>query len=234
MIDQLEDSAVKLAQIERKHAWREMAKQVAHEIKNPLTPMRLTVQSFEHNFDPADPDIKQKLHDYSESIIQQIDTMSSIASAFSNFAEMPTQKREDLNVVEEVKKGLDIFHESFIYFHPEKKRIIAKLDKIQLTRIVTNLITNANHALKNQENPKIDIRVFERDDHVIIEVEDNGSGILEEDAPKIFEPKFTTKSSGMGLGLPMIKNIVEAYNGEISFTSEANEGTIFKVSLPLN
>jgi signal transduction histidine kinase len=234
MIDQLEDSAVKLAQIERKHAWREMAKQVAHEIKNPLTPMRLTVQSFERNFDPTDPDIKKKLHDYSESIIQQIDTMSSIASAFSNFAEMPTQKKEDLNVVEEVKKGLDIFHESFIYFHPEKKKIMAKLDKIQLTRIVTNLITNANHALKNQESPKIDIRVFEIDNHVVIEVEDNGSGILEQDAPKIFEPKFTTKSSGMGLGLPMVKNIVEAYNGEISFTSEVNEGTIFKVSLPLN
>ncbi len=232
MIDQLQDSAVKLAQIERKHAWREMAKQVAHEIKNPLTPMRLTVQSFEKNFDASDPNIKQKLHDYSESIIQQIDTMSSIASAFSNFAEMPSQKKEDLNVVEEVKKGLDIFHESFIYFHPEKKSIKAKLDKIQLTRIVTNLITNASHALKNQEDPRIDIRVFEKGEKVIIEVEDNGSGIIEEDAPKIFEPKFTTKSSGMGLGLPMIKNIVEAYNGEISFSSKVDKGTIFKVVLP--
>jgi len=234
MIDQIEESAVKLAQIERKSAWREMAKQVAHEIKNPLTPMRLTVQSFEHNFDPTDPKIKQKLHDYSESIIQQIDTMSSIASAFSNFAEMPGHKKEDLNVVEEVKKGLDIFHEPYMYFHPEKSSIVAKLDKIQLTRIVTNLITNANHALKNQEDPKIDIRVFEENNRVIIEVEDNGSGILEEDKPKIFEPKFTTKSSGMGLGLPMIKNIVEAYNGEISFISKVNEGTIFKVIFPKN
>lgn len=232
MIDQLQNSAVKLAQIERKHAWREMAKQVAHEIKNPLTPMRLTVQSFESNFDASDPNIKQKLHDYSESIIQQIDTMSSIASAFSNFAEMPSQKKEDLNVVEQVKKGLDIFHESFIYFHPDKKSIIAKLDKIQLTRIVTNLITNASHALKNKENPRIDIRVFEKEEKVIIEVEDNGSGIMEEDGPRIFEPKFTTKSSGMGLGLPMIKNIVEAYNGEISFTSKVDHGTIFKVVLP--
>ena len=232
MIDQIEESAVKLAQIERKSAWREMAKQVAHEIKNPLTPMRLTVQSFEYNFDPSDPDIKQKLHDYSESIIQQIDTMSSIASAFSNFAEMPSHKKEDLNVVEVVKKGLDIFHESYIYFHPEKKSIVAKLDKIQLTRIVTNLITNANHALKNQGDPRIDIRIYEKNNWVIIEVEDNGSGILEEDAPKVFEPKFTTKSSGMGLGLPMIKNIVEAYNGKISFTSKVNEGTIFKVILP--
>ncbi len=233
MIDQIEDSAVKLAQIERKSAWREMAKQVAHEIKNPLTPMRLTVQSFEYKFDPTDPDIKQKLHEYSESLIQQIDTMSSIASAFSNFAEMPSQKKEDLNVVDEVKKGLDIFQESYINYYPEKEKIIARLDKIQLTRIVTNLITNAIHALNNKENSRIDVRVFEKNKQVIIEVEDNGSGILEEDESKIFEPKFTTKSSGMGLGLPMVKNIIEAYDGTITFMSKLNEGTIFTVTLPV-
>ncbi len=234
MIDQLEDNAVKLAQIERKQAWREMAKQVAHEIKNPLTPMRLTVQSFEQNFDPTDPNINQKLHDYSLSLIQQIDTMSSIASAFSNFAKMPSQKKEELNVVEEVKLALDIFHEDFIQYHPEKDEIIAHLDKIQLTRVITNMITNAIQSLKNQEDPKIDVRVFENNNHVIIEVEDNGIGISEEDAPKIFEPKFTTKSSGMGLGLPMVKNIVEAYNGNISFHSNVNDGTIFSVTLPKN
>jgi len=232
MIDQIEDSAVKLAQIERKQAWREMAKQVAHEIKNPLTPMRLTVQSFEHNFDPTDPNIKQKLHEYSESLIQQIDTMSSIASAFSNFAQMPSQNKEELNVVEEVKKGLDIFHEPFIYYHPEKDEIITKLDKIQLTRVVTNLITNAIHALKNNANSRIDVRVHENNKEVIIEVEDNGSGIQEEVVSKVFEPKFTTKSSGMGLGLPMVRNIVEAYNGTITFKSKVDEGTIFTVTLP--
>ena len=232
MIDQLEDSAVKLAQIERKQAWREMAKQVAHEIKNPLTPMRLTIQSFEQKFDPTDPNIKQKLHDYSQSLIQQIDTMSSIASAFSNFAKMPSQKKEVLNVVEEVKLALDIFHEDFIQYHPEKENINAQLDRIQLTRVITNMITNAVHALKNEENPMIDVRVLENNNNVILEVEDNGAGISKEDATKIFEPKFTTKSSGMGLGLPMVKNIVEAYNGNISFQSNLNEGTIFTVTLP--
>jgi nitrogen fixation/metabolism regulation signal transduction histidine kinase len=232
MIDQLEDSAVKLAQIERQQAWREMAKQVAHEIKNPLTPMRLTVQSFEQNFNPADPDYKQKLHDFSESLIQQIDTMSSIASAFSNFAQMPSQNKVELNIVDEVKKGLDIFHEPFINYHPEKDKIIAKLDKIQLTRVVTNLITNAIHALKNSIDSKIDVRVYENDKEVILEVEDNGSGIIEEDVLKVFEPKFTTKSSGMGLGLPMVKNIVKAYNGTITFKSKVDEGTIFTVTLP--
>jgi len=232
MIDQIEESAVKLAEIERKSAWREMAKQVAHEIKNPLTPMRLTVQSFEYKFDPADPDIKQKLHEYSESLIQQIDTMSSIASAFSNFAQMPSQKKENLNIIEEVKKALDIFQEPYLQFYPEKDEIIAKLDKIQMTRVVTNLITNSIHALNNKANARIDVRVFEKNNQVVIEVEDNGEGILEEDASKIFDPKFTTKSSGMGLGLPMVKNIIEAYNGTITFNSVYNEGTIFTVTLP--
>ncbi len=232
MIDQIEDSAVKLAQSERNHAWREMAKQVAHEIKNPLTPMRLTVQSFDHNFDQNDPEIGSKMHEFCESLIQQIDIMSEIASAFSNFAQMPSENNEKLNVVEEVKKSLDIFHESYISYQPEKDEIITKVDKIQLTRIVTNLVTNAIHALHKCEEPYIKVRVYEKKKNVYIEVEDNGKGIEKEDTSKIFEPKFTTKSSGMGLGLPMVKNIVEAYNGNITFVSEVNERTVFSVSLP--
>jgi len=231
MIDQIEESAIKLARSERKQAWREMAKQVAHEIKNPLTPMRLSVQSFAHSFDPKDPAIKEKLSEFSESMIQQIDTMSSIASAFSNFAQMPQAVWEDLNLVEEVKKALDIFHEPFISYEPEKESIMIKLDKIHLTRIITNLITNAIHALKNTDNPSIEVRLKEFEDHVLIEVEDNGDGIRNEDAAMVFEPKFTTKSSGMGLGLPMVRNILEAYSGKISFVSEPGK-TIFSVVLP--
>lgn len=231
MIDQIEESAIKLARSERKQAWREMAKQVAHEIKNPLTPMRLSVQSFAHSFDPSDPAIREKLSEFSESMIQQIDTMSSIASAFSNFAQMPQAVWEDLNLVEEVKKALDIFHEPYINYEADKDTIMIKLDKIHLTRIVTNLITNAIHALKNTDKPSIEVRLKEFKDHVLIEVEDNGDGIRNEDAAMVFEPKFTTKSSGMGLGLPMVRNILEAYNGTISFVSEPGE-TIFSVVLP--
>jgi signal transduction histidine kinase len=232
MIDQIEDSAGKLAQSERKQAWREMARQVAHEIKNPLTPMRLTVQSFDHNFSPDDPDINNKMHEFCESLIKQIDTMSSIASAFSNFAQMPSPNKEELNVVDEVKKALDIFHEDFIQYKPEKKMITTKMDKIQLTRIITNLVTNAIHALETTENPLIEVFVSERDNDVLIKVVDNGTGIEKSDYSKIFEPKFTTKSRGMGLGLPMVKNIVEAYNGSITFESQVNERTEFSVSLP--
>ena len=231
MIDQIEESAIKLARSERKQAWREMARQVAHEIKNPLTPMRLSVQSFAHNFDPEDPDIREKLKEFSESMIQQIDTMSSIASAFSSFAQMPHPVWEVLNLVDEVKKGLDIFHEPFIQYLPEKEEILVSFDRIHLTRIVTNLVTNSIQALKNVEDPYIRVRIKDLDDKVILEVEDNGVGIKKEDAAMIFEPKFTTKSSGMGLGLPMVRNILEAYNGTITFESGQGK-TVFSVSLP--
>jgi len=232
MIDELEESAVKLATSEREQAWREMAKQVAHEIKNPLTPMRLSVQSFQRNFDPSDPNATQKIEEYSKTLIQQIDTMSSIASAFSNFAKMPAQKNETLNVVKVLDLALDIFTEPYIKFIPKEEEIIAKFDRTQLIRVVTNLVKNAIQAIKQEDNPMVLIDVFSIHNDVIITVTDNGCGIPEEHSNKIFEPKFTTKSSGMGLGLAMIKKIIETYGGSISFTSKENKGTTFKVTFP--
>ncbi len=232
MIDELEESAVKLARSEREQAWREMAKQVAHEIKNPLTPMRLSVQSFERKFDPNDPKIEQKIDEYSKTLIQQIDTLSSIASAFSNFANMPAQQNETLNVVKIVKLALDIFNENYIHFISEEEEVIAKLDRTQLIRIVTNLVKNAEQAIPENTAPKILVSVASENEIVKIMVADNGIGIAEEFKDKVFEPKFTTKTSGMGLGLGMVKNIIENYNGTIDFTSEEHQGTIFTVKLP--
>ena len=232
MIDELQESAVKLAQSEREQAWREMAKQVAHEIKNPLTPMRLSVQSFERRFDPEDPNIKEKLKEYSQTLIQQIDVMSSIASAFSDFAKMPTQKREEIDVAEVVKLALDIFNEDYISYSFTEETLMANLDKTQLIRIVTNLVTNATQATEGIDNPKIQVEVSSENETIKIEVTDNGKGIDDSVEHLIFEPKFTTKSSGMGLGLPMIKKIIEAYNGSISFTSSKKRGTTFTVTLP--
>ncbi|UII81868.1 PAS domain-containing sensor histidine kinase [Flagellimonas sp. CMM7] len=232
MIDELEESAVKLARSEREQAWREMAKQVAHEIKNPLTPLRLTVQSFERKFDPADPKAETKVKEFSKTLIQQIDTMSNIASAFSNFANMPAQQNETLNVVKIVKLALDIFNEDYIHFISDEKEIIAKLDRTQLIRVVTNLIKNAIQAVPEVESPRILVTVASEDEQVKIMVADNGVGIADEFKDKIFEPKFTTKSSGMGLGLGMVKNIVENYNGTINFTSQVDKGTVFTVKFP--
>jgi len=232
MIDELEGSAAQLAQNEREAAWREMAKQVAHEIKNPLTPMRLTVQSFERRFDPEDPEIYAKIKEYSNTLIQQIDTMSSIASAFSNFADMPAQQSELLNVPKIVKLSLDIFNERYISYECEEEEIMANFDRTQLIRVVTNLVKNAVQATLNCEDPKIAVRLTETEDTVSVSVHDNGVGITEDNKPKIFEPKFTTKTSGMGLGLAMVKKIMETYGGSITFTSDNVAGTTFTVSFP--
>ncbi len=234
MVDELEKSAIKLAQSEREEAWREMAKQVAHEIKNPLTPMRLTVQSFQRKFEPNDADIKQKMKDYSETLIQQIDTMSAVASAFSNFASMPAQQNETLNVVEVVELAMDIFNEEYIVFQSDSPEIISKVDRTQLIRIITNLVKNAIQSIpENQENKSIIVTIKKDLNNVLITVMDNGLGIQPKDINRIFEPKFTTKSSGMGLGLGIIKNIIENYKGTITFDTEFGKGTTFTVSLPI-
>lgn len=232
MVDELEKSVSKLAKSEREQAWREMAKQIAHEIKNPLTPMRLSTQNFQRKFDINDPEIYTKVNEFSHSLIQQIDSMSAIASAFSNFAKMPVQKNERLNVIEVVKYTTQIFSENYIHFSSKKEMIMVDWDKSQLIRIVTNLIKNSIQALKNKENKKIEVTVIDEPNTIVISVADNGKGISEEDKQKVFEPKFTTKSSGMGLGLAIVKNIVETYNGTVSFTSEVNVGTLFKIKIP--
>ena len=233
MIDQLEESAIKLAVSERENAWREMAKQVAHEIKNPLTPMRLTVQSFERKFDPQDPNIKTKLSEYSETLIQQIDTMSSIASAFSNFAKMPARKDEILNLNEVVNSALDIFVEEGIELETSVSNIQINFDRTQLIRVMTNLVKNAIQSIPYDIAPIVKVRILEKNEKALIYISDNGCGIKDENKQRIFEPNFTTKSSGMGLGLAMVKSIVETYSGSIDFTSKIDEGTEFIVQIPL-
>jgi len=234
MIDELEDSAAQMAANEREAAWREMAKQVAHEIKNPLTPMRLTVQSFQRKFDKNDPEILEKIEDYSKTLIQQIDTLSSIASAFSTYAKMPAQQDETLNVVKITKLALDIFNEDYIYFFSEEKEVTAKFDRTQLIRVVTNLVKNSVQAIEQKmpDEPRIEVMVISDEKTVTICVKDNGVGVSENNKLLIFEPKFTTKSSGMGLGLAMVKKIVETYDGTIYLDSSEEKGTIFKVNFP--
>jgi signal transduction histidine kinase len=196
--------------------------------------MRLTVQSFQRKFDPEDPDLKQKLNDYTKTLIQQIDTMSSVASAFSNFASMPAQQNETLNVVEVVEFSLDIFNEEYIQFESDEQEIVTVMDRTQLIRIITNLVKNAIQAIpEEQENKSIVVAVKRVENYVNITVKDNGIGIELENIEHIFEPKFTTKTSGMGLGLGIIKNIIENYKGTITFETEYGRGTTFIVSLPI-
>lgn len=232
MIDALEESALKLASNEREQAWREMAKQVAHEVKNPLTPMRLSVQSFQQKFNPEDKDIYKKVEEYSKTLIQQIDTMSKIAEAFSSFAKMPTQNLEYLDFVEVLEHALDIFPDAVISFSSQKKPLFGDFDRDQLNRIVTNLVKNAIQSIPEDKIPKIQVLLSEKNSRIYIKVKDNGCGIEDAIAEKIFEPKFTTKTSGMGLGLPMVKNIIEAYGGYITYKTILGKGTLFEVSFP--
>ena len=232
MVEMLNDSVEKLSKSNKEQAWREMAKQVAHEIKNPLTPMRLSIQSFQRNFDQNDSKFESKLDEFSKTLIQQIDTMSTIASAFSNFAEMPAQQGEKINIVETTKLALKIFKENYIVFSSEFKDLQVRIDRTQMVRIITNLIKNALEACELIKEPKVQVTIEKKKKEVLISVIDNGQGISKELKNKIFEPKFTTKTSGMGLGLGMVKNLVDSYNGRISMSSKINSGTTFSITFP--
>ena len=234
MVEKLNDSVEKLSKSNKEQAWREMAKQVAHEIKNPLTPMRLSVQSFQKNFDKKNPKIEKKLDEFVKTLIQQIDTMSTIASAFSNFAEMPAQVGEKINIIETTRLALKIFKEKHIIFSSEHKNIQVDIDRTQMVRIVTNLVKNAIEACSTLKKPIIEVEITAKKKNVFIKIADNGLGIPKDLESKIFEPKFTTKTSGMGLGLGMVKNLVKSYNGSIDFQSTIGKGTIFTIKFPTN
>ncbi len=232
MVDDLAESAEKLAKTERENAWQEMARQVAHEIKNPLTPMRLTIQSFEHTFNPDDPDSSQKLKEFSKLLIQQIDTMSEVAEAFSDFATLPKPTMRDCDLVEVTQMAINIFQHDYIIFSSNEAHIFHKMDRTQWIRVITNLVQNALHSVSKKKTPQIGIHIMTDPTQTTVSITDNGSGIPEKLKRKIFEPKFTTKSAGMGLGLGIVKNIIKSHNGKITFVSTQKKGTTFSIVLP--
>ena len=237
MIDELERSAEKLARSERESAWREMAKQVAHEIKNPLTPMKLNTQMLQRAWKDCSDGFEGRLDRYTQNLIEQIDTLSHIATEFGNFAQMPHMRNERINLVELITHAAE-FHRGNI---PIELKIEANCldhcyvqsDKEQLIRVFNNLIRNAQQALEATEMPQITLSLQRRNDSYTVSISDNGSGIPEALKDKIFRPNFTTKSTGMGLGLALVKNIIESSGGFISFESESGKGTHFIFSLPI-
>ena len=235
MIYQIEDQKMLLANKEREEAWREMAKQVAHEVKNPLTPMKLLIQNFERKFDKNDPEIDQKVRNLSRSLVDQIDLVATVASAFSEFAKLPPKNDEFFNLKEELENLVRVFNDDGnIYFHANKDMMPVRMDRIYLSRIFTNLITNAKQAVSEQRKSIINIDAELFNKKIIIVIEDNGIGIPKDKLEQIFEPNFTTKNSGMGLGLTMVKKMIEEYKGEISVKSEEGKGTKFTIILPTN
>ena len=232
MIDDLEDSAKRLAKTEREQAWQEMAKQVAHEIKNPLTPMRLTVQSFQRNSGVDSDEQKSKINDFCETLIQQIDTMSNVATSFSDFATLPKTQLEKTDIIDATKKAVEIFEHNNITFKSSSESIFIKLDRDQWIRVMTNLIKNSIQAIPHDREPNIEVKISENSSSVKIVVSDNGFGVSKNNRDKIFEPKFTTKTDGMGLGLGIVKNIINSHRGKINYKSKAKKGTDFIITLP--
>ena len=237
MIDELALSADRLARSERESAWREMAKQVAHEIKNPLTPMRLSIQHLEKAWHENVPDWEARLKRFSKTMIEQIDNLSLIAGEFSDFAKLPSGKNGLVNLREFTPELLNLY-ESLDNVSIELKLprgndpLIISADRNQLLRVFNNLIRNSIQAYQKDQKAAIRI-VYERKEGLIsCHVTDFGSGIPDELKPSIFSPNFTTKTGGMGLGLSMVKSIVESLGGEISFRSQAGTGTTFSFTLP--
>jgi len=236
MVAKLEESANKLAETERESAWREMAKQIAHEIKNPLTPMKLSIQLLQKTwYDETMPDkeFEERLSNVTQTLIEQINTLSSIASEFSAFAKMPKARNEEVEIVKKLKNISALFeNESNVDISLdlngiEELYIIA--DKEQVSRVFINLVKNAIQAIPKSKKGKVIIKLEKRNNNALIVIEDNGEGISEEQKERLFEPSFTTKTTGSGIGLAIVKNIVTAAGGSIHFESSKNNGAKFFV-----
>ena len=167
-------------------------------------------------------------------MIDQIDMVATVATAFSQFAQLPEKNNETFHLNAEVESILRIFNDDRIFVHSNRDDILIKMDRIYLNRIITNLITNAKQAVEDVAEPIINVDLEQINKRVIISVDDNGVGIDGSMIERIFEPSFTSKSSGMGLGLTMVRRMVEDYGGVITVKSEPGKGAKFTISLPTN
>ncbi|WP_428654736.1 sensor histidine kinase [Runella sp.] len=239
MLKKLDDSKQELAKNEKQSAWREMAKQVAHEIKNPLTPMKLTIQQLQRTMlRDLPPNLPQneRIKRTFESLIDQIDNISDIATSFSDFAKMPLPKNELFEISSVLNKAADLYADDTkitLRRDIQTRRVNVIGDRQLIGRIITNLIINGIQSVPSGRRPEILLRLRTDEGNVYIEVQDNGNGIPEAIRPKVFLPNFSTKQDGSGLGLAIAKRGVEHAGGTIWFETEEGTGTTFFLSLPL-
>ncbi|WP_372950094.1 ATP-binding protein [Mariniphaga sp.] len=235
-VDELAVSAELLARSERESAWREMAKQIAHEIKNPLTPMKLNIQHLQR-FKGKGKDYEKYIERVTSTLIEQIDNLSNIATEFSNFAKIPTARNQVFKLAEQLKKVIDLFDTNqkvTLEFRANGLEYLeVNADRDQLSRAIINLLKNGIQSIPDDQKGKIEINLNRRDHMAVIAITDNGEGISEELRDKLFSPSFTTKSSGMGLGLAIVKNIVENFSGHVWFETEEGEGSTFFIEIPI-
>ena len=236
MCRQLEIAANQLARNERENAWREMARQVAHEIKNPLTPMRLNIEYLQMLWDRKDPKFEENFKETLNSLLEQIDTLSKIATAFSDYAKLPENIPSSFDLSELLKSTIKLYDVeknisiSLIYNETEDWSIFA--DKNNLGRVFGNIIKNGIQAIGNNAG-HIEVILSRLVEKFRIQISDNGCGIKEEDKKKVFFPNFTTKSSGMGVGLSVSQDIIQRMGGSITFSSNEGIGTVFTIDIPI-
>ena len=236
MVKKLEVSAEALARSEREGAWREMARQVAHEIKNPLTPMKLSIQFLQKSIDNNSDNVKELTGKVAKTLVEQIDHLSKIAFDFSQFANIGNTNIETFDINEVILSLDNLYktsHDGDIKLNTVPGKIMIRADKTQMNRLFTNLIQNAIEACDGHERCRIELNEVQVDGVVQISIKDNGAGIPNEMQSKIFVPNFTTKSSGTGLGLAMCKGIAEQAGGRIWFETQKGEGSTFYVELPI-
>ena len=232
MLFKLKEQSELIVKQEREEAWRDFARQVAHEVKNPLTPMKLMIQNYMRKFDPNDEHLTEKTMRTGNILLQQIETIAAIAEAFSDFAKMPTRNDEKVDIIEVVKNALYVFPMEYIEFNYSPEVILMHFDKQYLNRVITNITKNAFQSIPKDHAAKVKVDVVLTDGFLHITINDNGSGIPVEAQDSIFVPKFTTKNSGMGIGLPMVKKIIDDYDGTIRFESKVGVGTTFYILIP--
>lgn len=235
-LSELAEAAAKLAQSERESAWREMAKQVAHEIKNPLTPMKLSVQHLQRVFDPNDPKAKERIERVTNSLIEQIDALTHIANEFSNFAKLPQPVMAEIDLIDLTKAVVALFdNDEDVAVKLElnaSEAIFVNADKEMILRVLNNLVSNGIQAVALNVKPAIVISIESNSENCYVRISDNGSGIPKEQIQTIFEPYFTTKSTGTGLGLAMVKQIIENHGGSIEIEKTSELGTTVLFILP--
>ncbi len=234
MLYKLSESKAELEQTQRERAWREMAQQVDHEIKNPLTPMKLTLQQLERSLN-NDADSKEKTLKALDSLLTQVEILNDIASSFSTFARMPEPDIKRIELIGLLKRAIDLHHHTGdIQFRYKGKEMFVMGDDQLLGRIFSNIILNAFQAARPGVAMLVEISVEAENDFCRITFRDNGKGIDEKVAERVFIPHFSTKRSGSGLGLAIAKQGIEHMRGKIWFESEAGEGTTFYIELPSN
>lgn len=236
-VEELADSAEMLAQTQREMAWREMAKQIAHEIKNPLTPMKLHIQHLQRAKSVDSDQFEDIFNRVTRTLIEQIDTLSGIATEFSNFAKMPNAKNEVFELGTRLEHVVALFETgkqaSVKLLAPMPDEVLIYADQEQMSRAIINLIKNAIQSIPTETEGLVTVGLKVNETRATISIRDNGTGISPEVRSRLFQPNFTTKTSGMGLGLAIVKKIVESSGGKIWFDTQLDEGSTFYIELPV-